>query len=73
MHYDEFKLKVAARLKELRNKSGLTQEEISGLELHVRSYQKLESGVNAISLKSIYVLARRLDVHPSEFFDFEFR
>lgn len=72
MTYDDFKLKVAGRLKEIRNNRGMTQEEISGLDIHVRSYQKLEAGVNAISLKSVYVLAKRLGVHPSEFFDFEF-
>ncbi len=72
MSYDHFKQKVADRLKDLRVNSGMTQEELAGLDLHVRSYQKLEAGVNAISLKSIYVLARRLGVHPSEFFDFEF-
>ena len=72
MTYDEFKLKVAARLKEIRVSRGLTQEEISGLDIHVRSYQKLEAGVNAISLKSVFVLANRLGVHPSELFDFEF-
>lgn len=70
MDYEDFKFLSAGQLKKLRRDGGLTQEEIADLKISVRAYQKLESGKNGMSLKTIFLLSRRLGVHPGKFFDF---
>ncbi|MGJ4747294.1 helix-turn-helix domain-containing protein [Leptospira sp. SA-E8] len=66
MDYSAFKKKVSKRIKELRIEKKLTQEAISGLAMGVRTYQKIESGVNAPNLESIFLIATALGVHPKE-------
>lgn len=66
MNYPLFKQTVCRKIKELRLEKGLTQEEISGLNMGVRTYQKIESGESAPSLESLYIIAETLGVHPKE-------
>ncbi len=69
LDFENFKLAIASHLREIRQKCGLTQGQASGAEMDLRSYQRLESGENGISLKSIYLLSKRFNIHPSEFFN----
>ncbi|MDV6237147.1 helix-turn-helix transcriptional regulator [Leptospira ellisii] len=66
MDYPLFKQSVCKRIKELRLEKGLTQEEISGLNMGVRTYQKIESGESAPSLESLFIIAETLGLHPKE-------
>ena len=70
MDYEEFQRKVSQRIKDLRLKHNLTQEEIAGLEMGVRVYQRIESGGGAPSLKSLFLIAKSLKMHPKELLDF---
>ncbi len=70
MEYEEFKANSAQRLKQLRQEGGLTQEEMADRKISVRAYQKLENGKNGMSLKTIFLLSRRLGIHPEKFFEF---
>ena len=71
MDYLSFQKKVGKQIKQLRTAHELTQEEISGLEMSVRTYQKIENAEHGISLKSIYNLSKKLGIHPREFFHFD--
>ncbi len=68
MEYEEFKANSAQRLRQLRKEGGLTQEEMADRKISVRAYQKLENGKNGMSLKTIFLLSRRLGIHPEKFF-----
>lgn len=47
----------------------MTQEAVSGLELGVRNYQRIESMEGLPSLKSLLIIADALGVHPKELLD----
>lgn len=70
MDYEEFQRRVSQRIKELRLEYDLTQEEVAGLEMGVRVYQRIESGNGAPSLKSLFLIAKSLKLHPKELLDF---
>lgn len=66
MDYDSFQKNVSRRIKQFRLDKKLSQEEVSGLEMGVRVYQRIESGDGAPSLKSLFRIAKALGVHPKE-------
>ncbi|BDA78028.1 hypothetical protein LPTSP3_g09580 [Leptospira kobayashii] len=66
MDYVTFQEKVCKRIKDLRLEKKMTQEEVSGLEMGVRAYQRIESGGNAPNLQSLFRIANALGVHPRE-------
>ncbi len=70
MNYDDFQRTLARRIKELRIENNLTQEAISGLAMGVRVYQRIESGKGSPSLKSLFLIARTLNIHPAKLFEF---
>lgn len=51
---------------------GLTQEEVAGLDMATRTFQRIECAEISPSLKSIFKIARNMDVSPMEFFRFDF-
>ncbi|NLI08798.1 MAG: helix-turn-helix transcriptional regulator [Thermotogaceae bacterium] len=69
---DDICKKFGRRLREIRDRKGMTQEklsEISGLE---RSYiSDVERGARSISLKNIERLASALGIQVNELFVFE--
>lgn len=69
MDYATFQKRVCARIRRLRLEKEMTQEEVSGLELGVRVYQRIESGKGSPSLKSIFKIADALGVHPKDILD----
>lgn len=66
MDYVTFQKLVCRKIKDLRIEKKMTQEEVSGLEMGVRAYQRIESGGNAPNLQSLFKIANSLGVHPKE-------
>lgn len=62
---------IGARIKELRRKAGLTQEQLAErVELDARHLSRLEVGRNFPSLDSLERIAQALNVPLVEFFQF---
>jgi len=66
MDYGAFQKLLGKRIKELREAKGLTQEEVSGLEMGVRVYQRIESGQTSATLRSLFKIAHALEIQPRE-------
>lgn len=67
----DIKLSVGKRVKELRNKLGISQEELADLAGLDRTYiTSVECGKRNISVVNIEKLAKALKVSLSEFFTF---
>ena len=65
------KAKVGKRIKELRNKLGISQEELADIAELDRTYiTSVECGKRNISIVNIEKLAIALKVTIKEFFDF---
>lgn len=67
----DIKLLVGKRVKELRNKLGISQEELADLAGLDRTYiTSVECGRRNISIVNIEKLAKSLRVSLAEFFNF---
>ena len=67
----DIKLSVGKRVKELRNKLGISQQEFADLAGLDRTYiTSVECGKRNISIVNIEKLARALKVSLAEFFTF---
>ena len=67
----DIKQAVGKRLRELRNKLGVSQEELADMAGLDRTYiTSVECGKRNISIVNIEKLAKVLNVSLSEFFDF---
>ncbi|WP_440448276.1 helix-turn-helix domain-containing protein [Ruminococcus sp.] len=67
----DIKLSVGKRVKELRNKLGISQEELADLAGLDRTYiTSVECGKRNISIVNIEKLAKALKVSLAEFFTF---
>ena len=68
----QIRLQLAKRLKELRKKNELTQEQMAEkLEMDLRYYQRLESAKpNAVKIDTIDRIAKALRISPSKLLDF---
>ncbi len=65
------KILVGKRVKELRNKLGISQEELADIVELDRTYiTSVECGKRNISIVNIEKLAKALNVSLSKFFDF---
>lgn len=63
--------KVGKRIKELRNKLGISQEELAfRSEIHRTYIASLEVGKRNISIETLEKVVNALDVSMSEFFKF---
>ncbi len=68
----DIKIKLGKRVKELRNKLGISQEELADLAELDRTYiTSVECGRRNISIVNIERLAIALKVSLKEFFDFK--
>ena len=64
-------IKVGNRIKELRNKLGISQEELAFRSGVHRTYiASLEVGKRNISIATLEKIVKALEVSLSEFFDF---
>lgn len=71
MNEVEFKRLLGIRIKELRAKKGLTQEELAeNICVGERNLSKIECGEIFFKLKTLMGLLSTLDVEPQELFDF---
>ncbi len=68
----QIRLQLAKRLKDLRKKQKLTQEQMAEkLEMDLRYYQRLESAKpNAVKIDTIDKISKVLKVSPSKLLDF---
>lgn len=71
MRYDEFTKRIRVKIKRLRLERGLTQEDMDEGEYAIsyRTIQDIEGGKADPSLKSLYKIAGRLKVQPTELLD----
>lgn len=66
------KKKFGKRIKELRTKEKLTQEQLAEMiNIEERSLSKIECGENFVSADTLEKLAKALKVSPKDLFDFE--
>ncbi len=65
------KTKVGKRIKELRNKLGISQEELAfRSEIHRTYIASLEVGKRNVSIETLEKVVNALEVSLSEFFNF---
>ena len=65
------KTKVGKRIKELRNKLGISQEELAfRSEIHRTYIASLEVGKRNVSIETLEKIVNALEVSMSEFFKF---
>ena len=70
MEIEEFYIKVGLRIKEIRERKKLTQEELSekaGISLDYLG--KIEVNINNIGLIALFKIVKALDVSFAEFFE----
>jgi DNA-binding XRE family transcriptional regulator len=66
-----FQKNLGFQLKKIREKKGVTQEWMDDKQefgIDIKHYQSIEQGRANITIKTIYKICRKLDVHPSEIF-----
>lgn len=67
------KKKLGLKIKELRKRKGLTQEELAELiQMEQNSISVIESGRNFPTLGTLEKIAKVLDVNLSDFFDYDY-
>ena len=67
------KKKLGLKIKELRKRIGLTQEELAELiQMEQNSISVMESGRNFPTLGTLEKIAKVLDVNLSDFFDYDY-
>lgn len=72
-HKKQFQIKFGQRLSFLREERGLTLRQVAqNCDLDHSDIGKYEKGEVSIQLKTIYELAKGLEVQPKELFNFEF-
>jgi transcriptional regulator with XRE-family HTH domain len=62
---------LGQRIKFLRQKADLTQEQMQDWGFNYRYYQEIESGTTNLTVKTINRLAKAFKVAPIEFFRFD--
>lgn len=66
MDYAAFQKLLGKRIKELREEKDLTQEEVSGLDMGVRVFQRIEKGQTSANLRTLFKIAMALGVQPRD-------
>ena len=64
---------IGKRIREIRRRKGLRQEDVEALGISYKYFQKVETGKANVTLKTIEKIASALKVDPTEFFDFSQR
>lgn len=63
---------LGKRIKELRIKKRLTQEQLAEMvDMGERNLSKIECGINFISADTLEKISRALEVSPKDLFDFD--
>jgi transcriptional regulator with XRE-family HTH domain len=66
--YLRFLGKLSENVRRVRNKKGLTQEDMLAMGFERRWFQRIESGTYSISLPTLFRLSQALKVDIEEFF-----
>lgn len=70
---DELLFKIGQSVRYLRNKKGISQEELAfRANLNMNSISTLERGINNIKIKTLYNIASALDVNIEEILNCKF-
>ncbi len=72
MNFNYLKKRLGNRIKELRESKGFTQEDMDEGQngLPVRTFQDIERGNSNVTLKSLNLIAKRLEVDIKDLFNF---
>lgn len=69
---NNLKILLGKRIKELRNKKGLTQEKLAEMvDIGERNLSKIECGANFVTAETLSKILSALDVVARELFDYE--
>ena len=72
MEYDKLSVAIGNRIRSLRNKMGLSQEDFSGIVDSDRTYIcKIENGTKNITIKKICIICESCGLSLKDFFDDE--
>ena len=70
---DELLFKIGQSVRYLRNKNGISQEELAfRANLNMNSISTLERGINNVKIKTLYNIASALDVNIEEILNCKF-
>ena len=70
---DELLFKIGQSVRYLRNKKGISQEELAfRANLNMNSISTLERGINNVKIKTLYNIAAALDVNIEEILNCKF-
>ena len=71
MEYEEFVRKLGQKIKEIRNSKGMTQEEMEegDYPISYRTVQDIENGQSHPSIRSIFKIAKKLEVDVKDLMD----
>jgi transcriptional regulator with XRE-family HTH domain len=65
-----FRKKLGMKIRMLRLKKKLTQQNVAAGCLSLRAFQKIENGTNNARIDTICIIAIRLGIKPFELFNF---
>ena len=69
MNFRDFARRVGGRVRQARWAAGLTQEDLAAATLTLRLLSQLESGKGNPTLRTLFLLAKKLDVRVTELVD----
>ena len=70
---DELLFKIGQTVRYLRNKKGISQEELAfRANLNMNSISTLERGINNVKIKTLYSIAAALDVNVEDILNCSF-
>ena len=70
---DELLFKIGQSVRYLRMKQGISQEELAfGSDLNVNSISTLERGLNNVKIKTLYKIAKTLNVNIEDILNCKF-
>ena len=76
MDFVEFSIELGKKVKQIRGKQKLTQEDLDDETewgIDTRTLQRIESGESNIRLETLFKLAMRLNVPPKKLLDFKIK
>jgi len=73
MEFEDFVLEVGRKIRDVRVSKGITQQQMAtgSYGISHRTVQDIESGRSPASLRSLFLIASRLSIHPKELLEIE--
>lgn len=63
--FERYCTRLGSRVRELRTKQGLTQEDMMERGFSLRHYQRIEAG-RSVTLRTLWKLSKAFDVQPAD-------